>query len=81
MRAATPDASGQRLLVLAPRGRDAGVIGEVLGRERLDCVVVPDVGALLAGIDAGAGAAIVAEEALDEGGLGVLAFGARRKVK
>ncbi|WP_296949027.1 response regulator [uncultured Massilia sp.] len=73
MRAATPDASGQRLLVLAPRGRDAGVIGEVLGRERLDCVVVPDVGALLAGIDAGAGAAIVAEEALDEGGLGVLA--------
>ncbi len=72
MTAATPDDVGQRLLVLAPRGRDAGVIGDVLERERFHCVVVPDVAALLAGIDEGAGAAIVAEEALDDATLGQL---------
>jgi len=64
-----PGALEQRLLILAPRGRDADVIGDVLVREGLDCVAMDGIGALLAGIEAGAAAAIVAEEALDGPGM------------
>jgi signal transduction histidine kinase len=55
----------QRLLILAPRGRDADVIAGVLAREQLACTAVDGIDALLEGIDAGAAGAIVAEEALD----------------
>jgi len=59
----------QRILVLAPRGRDAEVIGEVLVQDGIACSVQADWTALLAAMDEGAAAAIIAEEALDAHGI------------
>jgi signal transduction histidine kinase/CheY-like chemotaxis protein len=53
-----------RLLVLAPRGRDAEVIAGALGHDGFCCTVLDDGDALLAAIDAGAAGAIIADEAL-----------------
>jgi len=58
----------ERLLVLAPHGRDADVIADMLRREGFACAALDGIEALLAGIDAGAAGAIIAEEALDAAG-------------
>lgn len=58
------DSREERILILAPRGRDAQVMCAVLGTEGFGCEVVDDTDALATCIEAGAGAAIVAEEAL-----------------
>jgi signal transduction histidine kinase len=58
------DALEQRVLVLAPTGRDAPAIAEVLRRVCLDSEICPGVPALVAALDAGAGAALISEEAL-----------------
>ena len=54
----------ERILILAPRGRDAEVMCAVLARDSAPCEVVHGFAELAAGIDQGAGTAIVAEEAL-----------------
>ncbi|MFM0223821.1 ATP-binding protein [Paraburkholderia dipogonis] len=54
----------QRVLILAPFGRDADVIAEVLHKDKRLCVACRDADALTAALDAGAGAALIAEEAL-----------------
>lgn len=54
-----------RILILAPRGRDAEVMCSVLARDDSACSVVHDFAALAAAIEEGAGTAIVAEEALN----------------
>ncbi len=54
----------ERIVIFAPRGRDAEVMSSVLGRDGLACVVVADFAQLGAAIEDGAGAAILAEEAL-----------------
>ncbi|UVW27805.1 response regulator [Massilia sp. H6] len=54
----------ERILILAPRGRDAEVMCSVLARDSGQCKVVHGFAELAAGIDQGAGTAIVAEEAL-----------------
>ncbi|MEW6762781.1 MAG: response regulator [Pseudomonadota bacterium] len=54
----------ERVLILAPRGRDAEVMCSVLAKDVATCAVVPDFAALTAAIEEGAGTAIVAEEAL-----------------
>ncbi len=62
----------ERILILAPRGRDAPVIAEtvaVLGHKTLIC---SDVNALTAALQGKAGAAILTEEALAEQGSSVL---------
>jgi signal transduction histidine kinase len=59
----------QRVLILAPRGRDAEVIGEVLGQDGVVCQAPPGFEALLAAMEDGAAAAIIAEEALDPGAI------------
>jgi len=61
------DAKEARVLILAPIGRDAPVACEVLKRVGLDCLVCHDLPALVEALDAGAGAALVAEEALFRG--------------
>src|SRR5271165_1530121 len=61
---AGPKAGEERILILAPIGRDAATIGDVLRRAGLQGVVCPDLPALLDSLRAGAGAAMVAEEAL-----------------
>jgi len=58
------DAAEGRVLVLAPRGRDAEVTADVVIRHGARCEAVADFGALVAAIVAGAAAAIVTDEAL-----------------
>lgn len=55
---------GERILVLAPVGRDAQVLGEVLGRAGLTAVTCDDMSALLSCLEGGAGAVLLTEEAL-----------------
>jgi len=59
-----PDRGEERVLILAPRGRDAQVMCAVLEAEGFGCDTVQGIEAFAARIEAGAGAAIVAEEAL-----------------
>lgn len=54
----------ERILILAPHGRDAEVIAQTLSREPLKCTVCHDYGMLMHELSAGAGAALVTEEAL-----------------
>lgn len=62
-------AAEQRVLILAPRGRDADVIGEVLAQDGITCLARAQLEALLAAMEEGAAAAIIAEEALDTAGI------------
>ncbi len=55
-----------RILILAPRGRDAEVMCSVLARDSGACDIVHSFAELAAGIAEGAGTAIIAEEALHE---------------
>jgi PAS domain S-box-containing protein len=54
----------ERALILAPRGRDAALAASVLGEAQLRSVICEDEGRLLREIAAGAGVAVVTEEAL-----------------
>ena len=54
----------ERVLVLAPRGRDQDVILRVLGAQGVACAGVDSLGALIGEMGLGAGAAVLAEEAL-----------------
>jgi signal transduction histidine kinase len=64
--------SDYRVLVLAPFGKDAVLVREVLERSGIPAGVVASVGAIALCVAGGAGAAIVAEEALDEEGIELL---------
>jgi signal transduction histidine kinase len=57
----------QRVLILAPFGRDADVIAEVLQKDARTCVACRDANLLAEALDAGAGSALIAEEALADG--------------
>jgi signal transduction histidine kinase/CheY-like chemotaxis protein len=54
----------ERILILAPHGRDAQVMCAALTRDGFGCTTVDSFDAFVDGIAAGAGAGIVAEEAL-----------------
>ena len=54
----------QRILILAPRGRDASVIAELLATRSYVGQICLDAQALLLGLDAGAAVSILAEETL-----------------
>ena len=56
--------SAQRAIVLAPLGRDAGIAAAMLGEAGIDATVAPDLPTLVAELRAGAGFALVTEEAL-----------------
>jgi signal transduction histidine kinase/CheY-like chemotaxis protein len=66
-------AAEHRVLILAPRGRDAGLAAGILARAGMACRLCADLADLARAAAEGAGAALVAEEALesddDEGGL------------
>jgi len=53
-----------RILVLAPWGRDAAVVCQVLAAAGLDALQTPSAGAFAAAYDEGGGLAIITEEAL-----------------
>src|SRR3954464_11097534 len=67
MRPLVHDAIEERALILAPRGRDAEVIEQVLRDAGRACRICPDLQALRGCLDEGAGTALVTEEALAEG--------------
>jgi signal transduction histidine kinase len=54
----------RRVLILAPFGRDADVIAEVLTKATRECVRCADVETLHSELEKGAGAALITEEAL-----------------
>jgi signal transduction histidine kinase len=54
----------QRVLILAPRGRDAEVIAGVVARDGLNAQIVQDVDELMEAMELGAASAMLAEEAL-----------------
>jgi len=53
-----------RVLILAPRGRDAAIASELLGRNGVAAVVCRDQDELLVELGKGAGAVLLTEEAL-----------------
>ncbi|QYD73025.1 response regulator [Paraburkholderia edwinii] len=55
----------ERILIVAPRGRDAEVVQRALSRQGMECTICPDVGQLVAMMDEGAACALIADEALD----------------
>ncbi|MEE7450966.1 hybrid sensor histidine kinase/response regulator [Methylobacterium radiotolerans] len=55
----------ERVLILAPRGRDGTIAEQVLAQSGTRAETCPDVNGWLACLSAGAGAALVTEEALD----------------
>ena len=62
---APPAGDDERVLVLAPRGRDAAVVAQVLAPIGLATVACATPAALVAQLDAGAGLALLTEESLD----------------
>jgi signal transduction histidine kinase len=64
--------SDYRVLVLAPFGKDAMLVREVLERSGIPVGVVANAAAIARCVAGGAGAAIVAEEALDQEGIELL---------
>jgi signal transduction histidine kinase len=59
-----PAQAERRILVLAPTGRDAALACEVLRQTGLDAEACQDISALCQSLEAGAGALLLAEEAL-----------------
>lgn len=54
----------ERVLILAPRGRDAAIAAELLGRNDIPCLICTDQADLLSQIGTGAGVVLLTEEAL-----------------
>jgi PAS domain S-box-containing protein len=69
----TVNSAEERILVLAPRGRDAQVIAQVLAGSALNCTTCGDYPELMRELDLGAGAAVIAEEALIGADLDIMA--------
>jgi signal transduction histidine kinase/ActR/RegA family two-component response regulator len=67
-----PHLNEQRTLVLAPHGRDAETISHVLRLNHIDSHVCADIGALTEQLLAGAGAALITDEALESENLAPL---------
>jgi signal transduction histidine kinase len=59
-----PDGGRTRVLILAPFGRDAALAGTVLGHEHLRSEICEDLPDLICRLREGAGAAVIADEAL-----------------
>ena len=64
--------SDYRVLVLAPFGKDAVLVREVLERSGIPVGVVANAGVIARCVAGGAGVAVVAEEALDREGIRLL---------
>ena len=54
----------ERVLVLAPQGRNAQIAAGVINEARMDAVVCEDMPSMLKRIENGAGVAIVTEESI-----------------
>ena len=65
MRIEGTDPLEERVLVVAPRGRDAALVKRLLAEEGISCEICPDLVALAIEMHSGAGVALLTEEALD----------------
>jgi signal transduction histidine kinase/CheY-like chemotaxis protein len=68
-----------RVLVLAPTGRDASLIGEALGGAGLQAEICRDLLEFARKLDEGAAAGLMAEEALDSGNVSILTVALREQ--
>src|ERR1051326_3755274 len=64
--------SDSRVLILAPFGKDAGLIGKVLRQSGIDVCTISSAGELMAAIPENAGAVVIAEEVLHDKEIDVL---------
>jgi signal transduction histidine kinase len=64
-----PAETEERILILAPRGRDASLISGTLAEDGISAVICADAACLVRLLEEGAAAAIVAEEALTQEGV------------
>ena len=71
--ASTGPADEERVLVFAPIGRDAALTESLLSGNDLRCAICTTIAGLIEGLDAGAGAVLLTEEALDDRALPELA--------
>lgn len=71
---ATAAETEQRILILAPRGRDAALIAGTLAEDRIAAVICTDAPCLVRLLEEGAAGAIVAEEALTQEGVNDIAY-------
>ena len=69
----SPEADSERVLVLAPLGRDARVAAAILAEAGIEATICDDLPALVSGLQAGAGVALVVEEALNHPDYALLA--------
>ena len=67
------------MLILAPTAKDAAVCRKVLEEAGVECAPCRDVGDVCAGIDGGAGMALLSEEALTHETLELLRLAVRRQ--
>ena len=70
---AARDAVGRRVVILAPTGRDALLTSEIMTQEGFACAIAGTMSELIALLHEGAGALLVAEEAIANDNLGILA--------
>jgi signal transduction histidine kinase/ActR/RegA family two-component response regulator len=66
--AAVPTGDAYRVVVLAPTGKDAALAQTILGRAGLSCLICDDVEDVRRALEDGAGALLLAEEAVSESG-------------
>jgi len=69
----------EAVLILAPTAKDAAVCRKVLEEAGVECAPCRDVGDVCAGIDGGAGIAVLSEEALTHESLELLRLAVRRQ--
>jgi signal transduction histidine kinase len=62
------ESGADRVLVLTPTGRDADMLRQQIVADDMACEICADLAALIAAISRGAGAVVVAQEALTQGG-------------
>jgi len=58
-------AESERVLIVAPLGRDAAIASAILREARLSALICDDLGCLIEALPDGAGVALIAEEALE----------------
>ncbi len=59
-----PTSDAERVLVLAPRGRDAAIACNIMHEAQIDCEICSDLAGLMTNLCGGAEAAVLTEEAL-----------------
>lgn len=72
MSVAPEDLCSRRIAILAPTGKDAALTADLLRQASIDAVVCPDMQSVAEVLQAGAGALLIAEEALQGRGIAAL---------